>query len=280
MARVLFLGELLGKLAALIVWYFKPWSPLGFILFCGADGFVLYHLFVPSGQWLCRVFTGFETERREVWLTIDDGPDSQDTPRILDLLDEYHARATFFVIGERVARYPQLVPEIVRRGHEVAHHTHTHPAGTFWCASRARLHRELDDALAVLRSAGVRPSWFRPPVGIKNVLLSGALRQRKLHCVGWTVRSGDCLGSSSEAVAANVMRAVRPGAIILMHEGASVPTHMRVNTIDLVLRSLTAAGYRCVLPPLEQLSHRPRSLPSVGFPRPAPSAASTALIAK
>jgi peptidoglycan-N-acetylglucosamine deacetylase len=253
MARVLFFSELLGKLAALVVWWFKPWSPLGFLLFCGADGFVLYHLFVPSGQWLCRIFTAFETDRREIWLTIDDGPDAQDTPRILDLLDQYQARATFFVIGERVARWPHLVPEIIRRGHEVAHHTHTHPAASFWCASRTRLRRELDDALSVLRTAGVRPRWFRPPVGIKNVLLGGALKQRKLQCVGWTVRSGDCLGRTPEVVAANVMRKVQPGAILLMHEGPSVPAHMRVKAMELVLRSLTEAKYRCVLPSADQL---------------------------
>jgi peptidoglycan/xylan/chitin deacetylase (PgdA/CDA1 family) len=225
---------------------------LGLVLFFGPDMFVLYHLFVPSGQWLCPVVTEFQPKGKEVWLTIDDGPDVDDTPRILDLLDEHGARATFFVVGERVARWPHLIGEIVRRGHEVAHHTHTHPAGTFWCASDARLGRELDDTLAVLCSAGARPRRFRPPVGIKNVFLAKALAKRGLECVGWTVRSGDWLARRAEDVVENVMTNVRPGAIVLMHEGSNMPRAVRVRAISLVLQSLTASGYRCVVPSFTQ----------------------------
>src|SRR5690606_28017045 len=134
-----------------------------------------------------------------------------DTPEILDLLDQHGARATFFVIGDRVAQWPYLVSEILRRGHEIGHHTHTHPTGTFWFASRSRVHRELDEALAVLSPAGARPARFRSPVGIKNVFLASALRKRRLYCVGWTIRSGDCLGRSPEDVVVRVMRRVRAG---------------------------------------------------------------------
>jgi peptidoglycan/xylan/chitin deacetylase (PgdA/CDA1 family) len=262
MAQVLFLSELIGKTAGVIIWFFQPWSVWGSLLFFGADPFVLYHLLSPSGQWLCRVVTHFRTEKNEVWLTIDDGPDATDTPQILDLLDQHGARATFFIVGERVARWPHLVSEIVNRGHEIAHHTHTHPVASFWCASRQRLARELDDTLSVLRSLNVRPRYFRPPVGIKNLLLAGALRARRLDCVGWTIRSGDCLGRTAESVVASVMRRIRPGAIILMHEGASVPAAMRVTTIAQVLEELSARQIRCVIPLQDQLC------PVVASPKP------------
>jgi peptidoglycan/xylan/chitin deacetylase (PgdA/CDA1 family) len=252
MARVLFISEILGKIAGVMWWMWRPWSPVGALFFFGPDVFVLYHLFVPSGQWFARVVTSFRTDQPHVWLTIDDGPDAEDTPRILELLERHRARATFFVVGERVARWPGLIAEITRRGHEIAHHTHTHPAGTFWCASPRRLGRELDDGLAVLRSAGARPRCFRPPVGIKNVFLAGALKKRDLICVGWTIRSGDCLGRRAEDVVENVMRQVRPGAILLLHEGRSVPASLRVKTIALLLESLAAQGYRCVIPDAEQ----------------------------
>jgi peptidoglycan-N-acetylglucosamine deacetylase len=253
MARILLFSEVFGKVAAVICWIFEPWSLMGAVFFVVPDLCVLYHILVPGSQGVCRTFTYFETSAREVWLTIDDGPDRDDTPQILDLLERHEARATFFVVGERVARWPGLIKEIIQRGHKIGHHTHSHPVGTFWCASRTRLRRELDDAIRVLFSAGVRPDCFRPPVGIKHILLAPELKSRGLHCVGWTIRSGDCLGRDAEDVVENVMRQVRPGAILLLHEGPSVPQQMRVTTISLLLESLTAQGYRCVVPGPHQL---------------------------
>ncbi len=183
-----------------------------------------------------------------MWLTIDDGPDIVDTPLLLDLLDRHEAKATFFVIGSRAALHPELIAEIVLRGHQVGHHTQTHPSGTFWCATLTRVEAELDQALAVLREMNVRPRWFRPPVGIKNVLLPAALDARKLQCVGWSIRSGDCLSRRPERVVAKVLRHMRPGAIILMHEGPGVPAAVRVKAIAGVLEGLTAEHYHCVLP--------------------------------
>ena len=253
MARILLFAELLGKTGAVAWWMFDPWSWGGAVFFVVPDLLVLYHILAPSAQGVCQVFTHFQTNEKEIWLTIDDGPDRDDTPQILDLLERYDARATFFVVGERVARWPKLIAEILRRGHKVGHHTHTHPLATFWCASRSRLRRELDDATRVLFTAGARLEYFRPPVGIKNVFLATELKARRLHCVGWTIRSGDCLGRRPEDVVANVMRRVRPGAILLLHEGASVPPQMRITAIGQLLEALSAQGYRCVLPALAQL---------------------------
>lgn len=224
----------------------KSW--LGALLFFGPDPFVLYALFAPSAQGLCRVFTRFVTDRRELWLTIDDGPDPDDTPKILDLLDRHGAKATFFVIGERVARWPELVREIVRRGHEIGHHTHTHPARSLWCASPRRLGAELDRALAALREVGVRPRWFRAPVGIKHLLLSPALAARDLRCVGWSIRSGDCRAHSPEALVAAIAGRLHPGAIVLLHEGPSVPAAVRVAGIARLLDALAERKFACVVP--------------------------------
>lgn len=248
MVRLIWSLEALGKLAALWFWLRTPWPEAGVAVFFGPDLLVFYHLFVPSAQGFGRTFTRFATDAKEVWLTIDDGPDPADTPRILDLLDRHGARATFFVIGERAAAHRGVVAEIVRRGHEVGHHTLTHPAGTFWCAGPRRLGRELDGGLEALATAGVRPRWFRAPVGIKNVFLAPVLSRRGLRCVGWTIRSGDCLARDAGAVAAHVRAGLRPGAILLMHEGPSVPEPLRVRALELVLAALSARGYRCVLP--------------------------------
>ncbi len=224
------------------------------ILFFGPDVWLLYHVFVPGASGLARTFSCFGTERPEVWLTIDDGPDPDDTPRILDLLDRHDARATFFVIGHRAAQHRELVAEICRRGHEIGHHTHTHRTGTFWCASPARTRRELDAALPHLSLAGAaRPSRFRPPVGIKNLFLGPALIERGLTCVAWNVRSFDSFSHDAEKTAARVLRQVRPGSIILMHEGPSLHASVRVTALARTLEQLAARGLRCVIPTDAQL---------------------------
>lgn len=250
---VLLWVALAAKFLALGVWSWThaPWLSLG----CGVvpDLLVLGNVFVPGAGGVCRVFTRFTTPRREIWLTIDDGPDEHDTPQILALLERHGARATFFVIGERAERHPALLAEILRRGHAIGHHTHTHPAGSLWCASPQRLRRELDRASAVLVRGGAGLQWFRAPAGIKHVLLGPELAQRGLDCVGWSIRSGDTFARTPEAVATAVMRRVHPGAIVLVHEGQGVPACVRVRAIALLLEQLAAEKFSCVLPAPAQL---------------------------
>lgn len=241
------------KVVAVALWGLTAHSTVAAGLFFAPDPFVLHAIFAPSAQGLCRVHTRFMSERPAVWLTIDDGPDAEDTPRILDLLERHGARATFFVVGERAARLPHLLEEIIRRGHEIAHHTHTHPAGTFWCATPRRIATELDDALHVLQRAGVRPLLFRAPVGIKPLFLAHALASRGLHYVGWSVRSGDCRTRSPERLVADMERHLQPGSIILLHEGPSVPQAVRIKGIALLLAAIAARNLACVVPTLGQL---------------------------
>lgn len=243
--------SLAGKVAAVELWVHSP--VLAVVCFFGSDLLIFYHLFVPSAQGICRVFTHFETREPEIWLTIDDGPDPEDTPRILDLLDSHQAQATFFLIGERAARYPELVAEILRRGHEVGHHTHTHPMRFFWCATFRRLNAELDDGLTALQRAGARPQWFRSPVGIKNIFLGRALASRGLQFVAWNVRSYDARSQDPSAVLDGIMRRVQPGSILVMHEGPAMDSRVRVKALALVLGALAERRLECVLPVADQL---------------------------
>jgi len=253
MWRALLIVSAAGKAAAVLLWAFTSWRWVAAALFLLPDLFILYQILVPSAGVLCSVYTRFETARPEIWLTIDDGPDEEDTPRILDLLGRHGARATFFLIGERAERFPQLVSEILRRGHEVGHHTQTHPSATFWCAAPARVRAELDAGLLALRRAGANPSWFRAPVGIKNLFLADELRQRGLRCVGWNVRSRDSFSRDPEQVASRVMRSARPGSIVLMHEGPFLDSSVRVRALELLLDRLSAVRMACVLPTAGQL---------------------------
>jgi peptidoglycan/xylan/chitin deacetylase (PgdA/CDA1 family) len=247
----LVLVNLAGKMAALLVGWTSPAAALA--LWFVPDALLAYHVFAPQAGGLVRVHRRFTTTRREVWLTIDDGPDPEDTPRILELLAAHGVRATFFVIGKNAASHPGLVRAIAAAGHEVAHHTHTHPLGTFWCASPARVRRELDAGLEALRLAGVNPTRFRPPAGIKNLWLAPALSARGLACVGWSARGLECSRGNAEAVAARATRGLAPGAILLLHEGPRVPGAIRVQGIRRVLERLREQGYQCVVPGSTQL---------------------------
>jgi peptidoglycan/xylan/chitin deacetylase (PgdA/CDA1 family) len=160
------------------------------------------------------------------------------------------------VIGENAAVHPELIRAIRAAGHEVAHHTHTHPLAAFWCATPTRVAWELDAGLEALAAGGVRPTRFRPPAGIKNFWLASALRARGLTCVGWSARGLERWRGDAATVAARATRGLAPGAILLLHEGPRIPTAIRVNAIRLVLETLREQGYQCVVPGPEQLASR------------------------
>lgn len=256
--RPLFISVAIIKLSAVLLWSIGLPFSLCLALFFSAGALALHQIFIAGAGELVRVrtrFTPSAPDAREVWLTLDDGPDPEDTPRILDLLDQHQARATFFLIGERAERHPALVAEIARRGHEIAHHTHTHPMAAFWCATPARVRRELDDATAAFAAAGVAvPRRFRAPVGIKNLFLAPALAARGLDCIGWSIRGADTFSKTPDAVATRVTRRLRPGAIILLHEGPPIRPSVRVEAIRQIIEKTTARGYRFIIPAPERLA--------------------------
>lgn len=249
--RSLVLLFLSSKLLSLLLW---PWShSAAIVVYFGIDAFVVWQIIVPTAQGLGKIFTRFETTRREVWLTIDDGPDPDDTPQILALLAHHHAKATFFVIGKRAARYPNLISAIHAAGHEIAHHTQTHPIFSFWAAGPRRLRRELGDALQTLAPAGIVPTRFRNPGGVKSVFQEKALARANLTNIAWTIRSWDTVRRRPDAVVKRIMRKVTRGTILLLHEGPSAAKPNRVKAIARLLVSLDTAGYRCVIPTTTQL---------------------------
>jgi len=217
---------------------------------------LLYATLRANCQWWGPVMRSFQTSEPEVWLTIDDGPSPAHTIPMLDLLDRFGARATFFVVGANAENNPRLLTEILARGHELANHTFTHPSGTFWAAGPARVAAEIDLCAEMLRTGPDRPArLFRTPAGLKNLFVHPELKRRGLALIGWTVRGLDTIRRNPEAVAATILREVKPGAIILLHEGKRVAKHPEFNPrcLELTLNGLAELGYRCVIPKPEQL---------------------------
>ncbi len=220
---------------------------------------LLYATLAPNCQWFGPVLRSFETTEPEIWLTIDDGPSPAHTLALLEVLERFQARATFFLIGKNAEQYPHLVTEILARGHGIANHTYTHPSGSFWFAGPGRLAAEIDLCAELLRTAPDRPaSLFRAPAGLKNIFVHPELACRQLHLIGWSVRGLDTIRRDPARVAKRIVTRVEPGAIVVLHEGRRAEKNPEFNPrcLELTLTGLAEKGYRCVIPPPEQLRTR------------------------
>jgi peptidoglycan-N-acetylglucosamine deacetylase len=162
--------------------------------------------------------------RREICITIDDGPDPAVTPAVLDILDRYDARASFFLIGEQAARHPALAREIVRRGHSVENHSLRHSV-FFSFYGIGRFRREIGEAQRLIAAAaGAQPTFFRAPAGLRNPLLDPALAGSGLRYVAWTRRGFDTVTGDARTVLDRLCRGLAAGDILLLHDAHSAPT--------------------------------------------------------
>lgn len=220
-----------------------------------------------------RAFCREKTDRKVVYLTFDDGPHPPETERVLDVLRERGARATFFLIGSKVSGNEAVLRRMLEEGHALGLHTYSH-AGTFPLLSFDKMLADvIEGKRAVECVAGKKLSLFRPPFGVTNPTIAKVIRTLGLQTVGWDVRSFDtmfCKSSehsckqsgysckqsghsckSSEhsckqsghdwyvPVVERIMKQVRPGSVILLHDrlyGAS-------DLLALLLDNLAASGY-------------------------------------
>lgn len=187
--------------------------------------------------------------RREIALTIDDGPDPEITPRVLDLLDAAGARATFFCIGARAARHPALTREIVARGHAVENHSQHH-AKLFAAHGPWRMRREVaaaQDCLAAI--TGVRPGFFRAPAGLRSPFLDPILSDLDLRLAAWTRRAFDTQRGNPEQVLRRLSGGLAAGDILLLHDGNAARTPAGEPVILAVLPRLLATVHGAGLRP-------------------------------
>lgn len=164
------------------------------------------------------VVTAVQTGRPALALTFDDGPHPRHTPRLLDMLREHGAKATFFLIGQRVATWPELAARIVEEGHELGNHTWSHPFLNR--RSDASVLREIDrTSNAIYRATGKAPVTFRPPYGAFTPRQQQMLHaERGLPTIMWSVDPLDWRRPGSSVVANRILRRAAPGAIVLAHD--------------------------------------------------------------
>jgi peptidoglycan/xylan/chitin deacetylase (PgdA/CDA1 family) len=257
-SAALHLGAAAAVVAAPSVW---PWA-LGAV--------ALNHALVtatglwPRSTWLgpnLRHLPRASADRGEVSLTIDDGPDPEVTPAVLDLLDAAGARATFFCIGAHAQAHPQLCREIVRRGHSVQNHSHRH-SHTFSLLGRRGFEREIVQAQDTLTQiTGQRPRFFRAPAGLRNPFLAPVLHELQLELVSWTRRGFDTARRDPAMVLTRLTHELRAGDILLLHDGNAARTAagrpVALDVLPALLKRFQTASLRAVTLPESMQASQP-----------------------
>jgi peptidoglycan/xylan/chitin deacetylase (PgdA/CDA1 family) len=234
-----------SQVLAVALWWRLGWH-VGLPLLLLSHAVVVWGTFRPRSALFAPVLWRLPTQERVAWITIDDGP-SDDTLAMLDLLDARGIRATFFVVADRARARPELVREMLRRGHSIGNHSAAHPAGWFWALGPKRMSREIEGAQAALTEiAGVAPRWFRAVVGMSNPFVAAPLARLGLTRVAWSARGYDAVEGDPAVVARRILRTLAPGAIVLLHEGS--PHRRNLEIVARVLDDSAARGYRTVLP--------------------------------
>ena len=191
----------------------------------GAAAVALAAQYVPTtvalGQWatvpaLPRDLCRWRGAGGGVALTFDDGPSPDATPAVLDRLDQLGLVATFFPLGRLVERDPDLVAEVVRRGHQVGTHGYDHRHHL--ARSPRWVHRDLVAAEAAMAAVGIRPRWYRPTYGQATGATLIEARRRGWRTVLWSAWGREWATDDPADVAARIGRRLRPGAVVLLHD--------------------------------------------------------------
>lgn len=208
--------------------------------------------------------------RPEVALTFDDGPSPETTPRVLALLAEAGARATFFVVGRKALQHPQLLRDIAAAGHEIGLHGFEHDR-LFSLRSSAHVVGDIRRTQAAIRAAGLAASpLFRPPIGFVSHLTVWGARRAGVTLVGCSGRALDGFrGAAPARVTERLLRAARPGALLALHDAAEHDDYVPASLAALpgLLAALHARGLRTVtLSEWAGDAARPQAQPTPGAP--------------
>ncbi|OGL15005.1 MAG: hypothetical protein A3F92_09035 [Candidatus Rokubacteria bacterium RIFCSPLOWO2_12_FULL_71_22] len=196
------------------------------------------HVVTPACVWRG------DRARRRVALTFDDGPDPAWTPRVLDLLRERRVPGSFFLVGERAARAPETVRRMAAEGHEVASHGWSHRS--LWLCGPWRTGEEIGRTHALLTAlAGSEPRHFRPPWGMVNAAMFGALRRHGERCVFWSIQPEGLRSAPPDLQVRHVLRRAHAGAIVDLHDAEGTPgaPERVLAALPAMIDGLRDAGY-------------------------------------
>lgn len=200
----------------------------------------VYRLSVPDNIGSCEKNSG-----RPICLTFDDGPDPIFTPKILDVLADYEAKATFFVVGEAAGQFPHLIEQMLMAGHSIGNHTHSHRHP--WLMSSERAKQEVSQANATIKNiTGITPRWFRPPFGRLRTAMCVQAHLEQMTTVLWSRSIIDWGVLGTQAGIAKRLAQIETGDVVLMHDGRPQHNHpeITVQCLPRFLQSLSDKSLR------------------------------------
>lgn len=193
-------------------WYFL-WIPvLVWLVFVAlASVNIRWNFFLKS------VHSG-KTNERKIALTFDDGPHPVYTPQVLELLEKFDAKATFFCIGKNIQTHPEILKQILEKGHVIGNHSFSHSNFIGFNGKKNWLKelKQTDDAIEKI--TGFRPRFFRPPFGVTTPHLANAVRETNHVVIGWNVRPYDTLNVAPEKIIRKILPKIKAGSIVLLHD--------------------------------------------------------------
>ncbi|ODG92352.1 polysaccharide deacetylase family protein [Bacillus sp. AFS029533] len=185
-------------------------------------------------------------KEKVIAITFDDGPNDEYTPEVLDLLKKYNAKATFFLVGERVAKFPEVVMREIKEGHEVANHTYTHARLQYLTDEQIRdqLHKTHD---AIIAATHVEPVLFRPPFGYYSERSINTVHDLGYLTVMWSWHQDtfDWQNPGVYKIVSNVLKDTRKGDIVLFHDHGG-DRSQTVDALKQILPALQKQGYQFV----------------------------------
>ena len=242
-----------------------PWAPALGAGIAAAAGLCAYGVFDPNaplfgpviGRGASAPVPAGAGRGAPIYLTFDDGPNPTATERILDVLGSEGAPAAFFQVGRHVARYPAIARRVAECGQEIGNHTQSHRK--LYAKGPRFIERELSEAHeAIVAATGAAPRSFRAPHGLRNPFVHAIARRMNYDVFGWTIGVWDTALPGAEEIRRRVRVRLRPGAIVLLHDGDGYdPAGDRTQTaaaLPAILRDARDGGY--ALRPLSDLAPR------------------------
>jgi len=213
-----------------------------------------YHGVNPRSRFYGQVLSNGDRNRLRIALTFDDGPNEPYTSQVLNILDRYGIRATFFIIGQNARRYPETCRRIVKAGNAVGNHSHSHDKSLCLRRSKA-VARDIEAAhQAIYECTGLEPTLFRPPHGFRTPWLMRAVRGLGYTVVTWDNMTSDWKAEKSgEEIILAILRRARPGGVIVLHDGRDTRlrydrSHM-LQALPFVIETLVERGFEFVTIP-------------------------------
>jgi peptidoglycan/xylan/chitin deacetylase (PgdA/CDA1 family) len=193
----------------------------------------------------CKLISHVDTGGEKlVALTFDDGPDPRFTPQVLDILDYYHVKATFFIVGQQARKNPELVRRISREGYEIENHTYSHPDLSKYSIEQTR--NEIIAAQRIITDlTNRRPRCFRPPKKLFRPETIEVAEKYGYKTILWTICVENNKCKTPGDMASRVIKAARPGMIILAHDGR-LDRSKTVESLPFIIEGYLENGYRFV----------------------------------